>query len=106
MIKSISLLIVLGICQESPRGFALRAARIQISGIGYPNTTGLQSMDYRISDDITDPPDEKSCYTENCFAYLMGSCCYEPISDLPQIGKLPCKDSGFITFGSTHTRRV
>jgi protein O-GlcNAc transferase len=83
--------------------FALRAAPIQISGIGYPNTTGLQSMDYRISDDITDPPDEKSCYTEKLLRLSHGFCCYEPISDLPQIGKLPCKDSGFITFGSTHT---
>ena len=62
-----------GICQGIASGFCPRAAPIQISGIGYPNTTGLQSMDYRISDDITDPPDEKSCYTENCFAYLMGS---------------------------------
>lgn len=83
--------------------FALRAAPIQISGIGYPNTTGLQSMDYRITDDIADPPDEKSCYTEKLLRLSHGFCCYEPISDLPQIGSLPCKDSGFITFGSTHT---
>ncbi len=83
--------------------FALRAAPIQISGIGYPNTTGLQSMDYRISDDITDPPDEKSCYTEKLIRLAHGFCCYEPTSDLPPIGPLPCKDTGFITFGSTHT---
>jgi predicted O-linked N-acetylglucosamine transferase (SPINDLY family) len=83
--------------------FALRAAPVQISGIGYPNTTGVQSMDYRISDDITDPLDEKSCYTEKLLRLSHGFCCYEPTSDLPQIGSLPCKDSGFITFGSTHT---
>lgn len=83
--------------------FALRAAPVQISGIGYPNTTGLQTMDYRISDDITDPPDEKAYYTERLLRLSHGFCCYEPNTDLPPVGPLPCKDSGIITFGSTHT---
>ncbi len=83
--------------------FALRAAPVQISAIGYPNTTGLQSMDYRISDDITDPPDEKSFYTEKLLRLHHGFCCYEPSSDLLQIVISPYKGTGFITFGSTHT---
>lgn len=83
--------------------FALRSAPIQISAIGYPNTTGLQSMDYRISDDIADPPGEKSFFTEELLHLSSGFCCYEPLSELPEISSLPGNGSGEITFGSTHT---
>lgn len=83
--------------------FALRAAPIQISAIGYPNTTGLQSMDYRISDDIADPPGEKSFFTEELLRLPSGFCCYQPLSEFPQVTPLPSKESGVITFGSTHT---
>jgi predicted O-linked N-acetylglucosamine transferase (SPINDLY family) len=37
--------------------FAKRAAPVQISGIGYPGTVGLSTIDYRITDSIIDPED-------------------------------------------------
>ncbi|HEX3019003.1 MAG TPA: tetratricopeptide repeat protein [Chitinispirillaceae bacterium] len=83
--------------------FALRTAPLQVSAIGYPNTTGLQSMDYRLTDDITDPADENSCYSERLIRLSHGFCCYEPIYEMPHIAQLPFNESGVITFGSTHT---
>ncbi len=53
--------------------FALKPAPIQISYLGYPNTTGLKTIDYKIIDKITNPNEstqrysEKLLYLDNCF---------------------------------------
>ena len=54
--------------------FAARAAPIQISYCGYPFTTGLRNMDYRITDNICDNPEisakfytEKLLFMKGCF---------------------------------------
>jgi len=79
---------------------ALHPAPIQISWIGYPNTSGFSSMNYHIVDSITDPIETKQRYTEklirmpNCFL------CYTPPVDMPPILQTPAMKNGFITFGS------
>jgi predicted O-linked N-acetylglucosamine transferase (SPINDLY family) len=79
--------------------FALRAAPVQMTYIGYPNTTGLKNMDYRITDTIADQRDfkperytEKLLFLDRCFL------CYTPM-DL-DLGEQPFIKNGFITFGS------
>jgi protein O-GlcNAc transferase len=44
--------------------FALRAAPIQVSYLGYPGTLGLSSMDYLVADNVVTPPDSESYYSE------------------------------------------
>jgi predicted O-linked N-acetylglucosamine transferase (SPINDLY family) len=52
--------------------FALRAAPIQVSFIGYPGTMGADYMDYLIADHTLIPEVSRQCYTEK-IAYLPNS---------------------------------
>ncbi|MBN1578334.1 MAG: tetratricopeptide repeat protein [Chitinispirillaceae bacterium] len=83
--------------------FALRAAPLQISGIGYPGTTGLAAMDYRITDAVIDPPQEQTCAVEKPLRPGNGFCCYKPPDNLPPVAAPPALTIGYITFGSLHT---
>jgi protein O-GlcNAc transferase len=81
--------------------FARKPAPVQASWLGYPNTTGLATVDYRFVDRYTDPPGmtDRFCTEElkrmpQCFL------CYLPNSESPVIGSLPAIASGHITFGS------
>jgi len=78
----------------------IKPSPIQISYIGYPNTTGVLNIDYKIVDNYTNPSSclekysEKLLYLENCFL------CYTPNIPYPQVSELPCKRNGYITFGT------
>jgi len=82
--------------------FHLRAAPTQMSFLGYPNTTGVPNIDYRITDEVIDPPSERNRYsTEKLLRIPGGMHCYQPVlSNLPDVGESPCKTHGYITFGS------
>ncbi|KAK1274771.1 putative UDP-N-acetylglucosamine--peptide N-acetylglucosaminyltransferase SPINDLY [Acorus gramineus] len=79
---------------------ACRPAPIQATWIGYPNTTGLPMIDYRITDSLADPPETKQKHVEelvrlpNCFL------CYTPSPEAGPISESPAISNGFITFGS------
>ncbi|SDY31273.1 Predicted O-linked N-acetylglucosamine transferase, SPINDLY family [Allochromatium warmingii] len=86
--------------------FAAKPAPIQISWIGYPNTTGLSAMDYRLVDDITDPFNEADTYhSESLIRLPHGFLCYRPQDAAINISveSLPCLNNDFITFGSFNT---
>ena len=82
------------------RVFARRAAPIQASYLGYPNTTGLFNMDYRITDGVADPAGEADRLGTETLARLPGSYfCYRPAADAPQPGPSPALAQGFVSFG-------
>jgi predicted O-linked N-acetylglucosamine transferase (SPINDLY family) len=82
--------------------FARHAAPIQISYLGYPNTTGLSAMDYRLTDAVCDPPDQAS-YTSEKLVRLPGTwCCYQPPENAPAVNPLPALERGWVTFGCMH----
>lgn len=58
--------------------FTARPAPIQMTYIGYPNTTGLSKIDYRITDGIADPDGVDDDYAENSYpaAGLLSLLCH------------------------------
>jgi predicted O-linked N-acetylglucosamine transferase (SPINDLY family) len=78
--------------------FARKPAPIQVCWLAYPGTTGLPTMDYRLTDSILDPPDaDVSCYTEESLRLPEGWVVYDPLDDVPA---RPAAPSGPVTFGS------
>lgn len=78
--------------------FAHKAAPIQVAWLGYPNTTGLKSVDYRFTDIIADPVGEADRFHSETLVRLDGGIwCYQGDETIP----LPApKTGGAITFGS------
>lgn len=81
--------------------FALKPAPIQVSWLAYPGSTGLETMDYRITDTFLEPPGvATSSAGERPWRLPDSWCCYEPHPDFPEIGPLPSAQAGYVTFGS------
>lgn len=81
--------------------FARRAAPVQITYLGYPASTGLDTMDYRITDAITDPPvPADQWHSEGLLRLPDTQWCFRPFGMPPMPGPLPALQAGFVTFGS------
>ncbi|MGO1120768.1 O-linked N-acetylglucosamine transferase family protein [Rhodovibrionaceae bacterium A322] len=81
--------------------FARRAAPVQVSYYGYPSTTGLKTMDYRITDPWCDPVGmTEHLHSEKLTRFEKGYSTVKPARGLPDHGPLPAKKNGYITFGS------
>jgi predicted O-linked N-acetylglucosamine transferase (SPINDLY family) len=81
--------------------FARKPAPVQISYLGYLNTTGAAAMDFRISDAIADPPGaSERLHCETLLRLPQTLWCYQPPEDAPQICAPPAQRNGYITFGS------
>ena len=82
--------------------FAHKPAPVQVAWMGYPNTTGLSTMDYRITCDFQDPVGEEQFHTERLVRLPGGSACFVPPEAAPPVAPLPALERGEITFGSLH----
>jgi protein O-GlcNAc transferase len=81
--------------------FARRAAPVQVTYLGFPGSTGLPMMDYRITDASTDPiPAADAWHTEKLLHLQRPQWCYRPFAARPVVDALPARSSGFVTFGS------
>ncbi len=80
--------------------FALRAAPVQATHYGYPATSGLAVMDYRITDADVDPPGRtEKWHTEKLIRLPHCWWCYRGGAQLDP-GPPPCVAAGYVTFGS------
>jgi predicted O-linked N-acetylglucosamine transferase (SPINDLY family) len=82
--------------------FAHQPAPVQVSYLGYPNTTGLATIGHRVTDAVCDPPGEPARHTEALVRLPGCFCCYAPPEDAPSEAPLPALARGHVTFGSLH----
>ncbi len=79
--------------------FARKPAPIQIAWLAYPGTTGVDAIDYRLSDPRLDPPGAEQDYSERSVHLPDSFWCYDPLCTTPEVGELPAATRGFVTFG-------
>uniref|UniRef100_A0A1D1XCI1 Probable UDP-N-acetylglucosamine--peptide N-acetylglucosaminyltransferase SPINDLY n=2 Tax=Anthurium amnicola TaxID=1678845 RepID=A0A1D1XCI1_9ARAE len=79
---------------------ASRPAPIQATWIGYPNTTGLPTIDYRFTDSLADPPDSRQKHVEELVRLPECFLCYTPSPEAGPVSPTPAVANGFVTFGS------
>jgi len=81
--------------------FALRPAPVQATWLGYLNTTGLASIDWRICDRHTDPVGEtERFHVERLFRLPASQWCYRPWHDVPEPSTPRAPASDGLVFGS------
>jgi predicted O-linked N-acetylglucosamine transferase (SPINDLY family) len=81
--------------------FARKPAPVQVTFCGYPGSTGLTTIDYRLSDPYLDPPGmDESVYTEQTIRLPDSFWCYDPHDGraIP-VNSLPALTTGVVTFG-------
>jgi len=80
--------------------FARKPAPLQASWIGYPGTTGLESMDYFFCDKRWLPQGQFASQFTEKLAYLPATAAFQPETTAPAVSELPALHNGYVTFGS------
>lgn len=82
------------------RTIALEPAPLLVKWVGgLINTTGVESIDYLLTDGIESPPDTDHMYTEKLIRMPNDYICYMPPTRIPSVGPLPALRRGYVTFG-------
>jgi predicted O-linked N-acetylglucosamine transferase (SPINDLY family) len=88
--------------------FARKPAPVQVTYLAYVSTTGLETMDYRLTDAYLDPPStssgqapgiDESVYSEKSVLLPHSYWCYEPPEGTPAVNESPALAKGYIAFG-------
>ena len=78
-----------------------KPAPVQVTYLGYPNTTGLTAIDYRLTDSFADPAGESdSLSVEKLVRLDPCAWCYRPHPGAPDVAPLPADVTDAVTFGS------
>lgn len=80
--------------------FAFKPAPVQVSWLGYIATTGVQEIDFILSDQYASHPGDEAFFSEAIWR-MPGSCvCYAPPESQLRVSNLPAMSAGHVTFGS------
>jgi predicted O-linked N-acetylglucosamine transferase (SPINDLY family) len=80
--------------------FARKPAPVQVTYIGYQDTTGMSAMDYRLTDARVDPPGTERYYSEQLYRLPRTYFVYRPAAEAPEPIAPPAVENGYVTFGS------
>lgn len=81
--------------------FARKPAPVQATWLGYPNTTGVRAIDFRITDSIADPEGRTEKWHVETLVRTQGPfVCYQPPSNSPGVADAPVRATGQLTLGS------
>jgi FkbM family methyltransferase len=80
--------------------FARKPAPVQVTFAGYPGTTGLRAIDYRLTDPYLDPSGLNEDYSaEQVYRLPHTFWCFDPQGEEPAVAPLPAIKQGRVTFG-------
>lgn len=85
--------------QGRPLVFARRPAPVQLAWLAYPGTTGIDAIEYRLTDPHLDPPGHDAYYSEKSIRLPATFWCYDPLSTEAVQLDLPSDSRGHVTFG-------
>lgn len=84
---------------------AHKPAPIQVTYLGYGETTGMEAIDYILTDIQSVPPECQKYYSEELMYLPGGYYCYRPPENDVAVTPPPSIENGYITFGSLAPHR-
>jgi len=78
--------------------FAMRAAPVQATFLGYPHSTGLRAIDWLVGDPVVSPAEHAGLFTEGLARMPHSVFCFSPIAEYPLPSPRPV--GAPVTFGS------
>lgn len=103
VVRSDELDILVDLVGHCPGGrlpmLSTRLAPIQVTWMDYVNTTGIEAMDYVLTDEGHTPTITRQRFSERVVRLAGVRLCYEPVADLPPLSPPPSLERGFVTFG-------
>ncbi|MFC5357974.1 tetratricopeptide repeat protein [Azospirillum himalayense] len=87
--------------RSRPLLFARKPAPVQVAWLGYPDTTGMTAIDFRLTDAVADPPGlTDAWHAERLVRLPKGFLAYQPLRVAAAREEPPALANGFVTFGS------
>ena len=84
--------------------FTYRPAPVQVHYLGGTASTGVQCIDWRISDELIEPSKLPEIGTERIHRITGGIHSFHPLVRTTEPDDLPCLRNGYITFGSLNSQ--
>jgi predicted O-linked N-acetylglucosamine transferase (SPINDLY family) len=101
----LDILVELALCSRGNRLLimARKPAPIQVTFAGYPGSTGMKAIDWRLTDPYLDPPGSDADYVARSHRLPHSFWCYDPAAfvskDDPPLAPPPALANGLVTFG-------